>query len=201
MVQPIPPQGVPAICFTDDPHLRADGWDVRVVERPEPTPRLRAKYFKLNPHERLPEYDASIWIDASWTVMTPDFARECLAYLDGAAWVAYPHRWHKTLAEELAAYTHPKMAGLPVKEQMQAYWDGGLPATAPVLECTSLLRRHRDPCVAEVNRAWWWENRQWSECDQLSLPFVLWKTGAPYRTFPFTLAEQPWFRLAEWRPD
>ena len=152
----IPDQGVPAICFTDDPGLIAHGWDIRMVSRPEKTPRLRAKYFKLNPHECLPEYDVSIWLDAGWAVQSPNFAHECMSFLsplDSASWVAYPHRWHKTLAQELAAYVHPKMAGLPCKQQMEAYWDGGLPADAPVLECTSILRRHHDPCVVEVDRA------------------------------------------------
>lgn len=200
-VPPVVGQQVPCICFTDDPDLAAPGWEIRLVERLEATPRLKAKWFKLNPHECLPEFDASIWIDAGWAIHSVWFAREALGYLGGAAWLGYPHRWHKTIQDELGASIHPKMSGYPLAQQVQCYFDQGMPDTVRVLECTSIVRRHHDPCVVEVDLAWWWENTAWSECDQLSLPFVLWKTGAPYRTFPFTLAEQPWFTLANWRAD
>ena len=200
-VPPVVGQGVPCVCFTDDPRLAAPGWDVRVVERPEATPRLKAKWFKLNPHECLPEYDVSIWIDAGWAIHSLWFAREALAYLNGCPAVFYPHRWHQTIQQELAASVHPKMRDYPLGQQVRSYLEAGMPADMPILECTSLVRRHHDPAVVDLDVCWWEENLKWSECDQLSLPYVLWKTQAPYSLFPFNLSGQPWFRLVNWRAD
>lgn len=198
---PVYGQGVDCVCFTDDPALDAPGWDVRVVERTEATPRLRAKWFKLNPHLALPEYDASIWIDAGWMVRSSRFAREALGYLDGRPAVFFPHRWHKNIRQELAASTHPKMRAYPLAEQVNSYLAEGMPEDMPIMECTSLVRRHNDPALVDLANCWWEENLKWSECDQLSLPFVLWKTQAPYGVFPFDLSGQPWFRLVNWRAD
>ena len=198
---PMPLQEWPAVCFTDDPNLTALGWDVRVVDRPEATPRLKAKWFKLHPDALFPDMDVSIWIDAGWQVVNPNFAHEALGYLNGSPAVFYPHRWHQNIREELAASTHPKMSAYPLAAQVQCYLDQGLPADAPILECTSIVRKHHDPRVVEMDKSWWWENVTWSECDQLSLPFVLWKTRMPYSRFPFTLAGQSWFSLSQWRAD
>ncbi len=201
VLPPIPPQGVPCVAFTDDPELRADGWEMRVVPRPERTPRLRAKWFKLQPHACLPEYDASLWVDAGWAVVSESFAADNFALLETAGAVFYPHRWRHSIREELPATSHPKYAGVPLAAQVNSYLAAGFPDDLGLLECTSIARRHLDPGVIALDDAWWEQNLAWSEADQLSLPYVLWKTRTPHARYPFTLDGQPWIRLAQWRAD
>jgi hypothetical protein len=199
-IPPAPRLGVPCIAYTDRP-MRAPGWDVRVTIRPETAPRLRAKWFKLNPHHLFPQYDVSIWVDAGWQIVNPRFAVECAAYLGAAPAVFYPHRWRTTIRAEVAEYTTPKFDGVPVQAQAAAYLESGYPDDIPLLECTSLLRRHNDRRVVALDEAWWHECLDWTHADQLSLPYLLWKLGTPYSRFPFNLSEQPWIRLVNWRAD
>ena len=62
------------ICFTDDPEIGKIGgekcphWQIRVMDRlPQfkDKPRHEAKYYKVNSHEVLPEYKASLWLDCN----------------------------------------------------------------------------------------------------------------------------------------
>lgn len=201
-IPPAPDLGCPAVALTDDPDLAAPGWQVEVAERWVDTdPRMQAKWFKLHPHELFPDHEASIWLDAGWQIVNPNFARECAAYLKDAPAVFYPHRWRTTVRAELAASTHPKFAGLPLAEQVESYFAQGFPDERGLLECTSLLRRHHEGEIVALDHAWWAECERWSHADQLSLPFLLWRLATPYAVFPFNLEGQPWFRLCYWRDD
>jgi hypothetical protein len=160
---------------------------------------MAAKWPKLHPHRLFPDADVSIWIDAGWQAHAS--LLQCLEYLNGAGQVFYPHRWRRTVREELAATTHPKYAGLPLAEQVNTYYGLGYADQVPLLECTSIARRHHDQAVAALNEAWWAECLRWTPADQLSLPFLLWATGAPYSRYPFTLAGQQWLTLRRWRDD
>ena len=194
------------IAFTDR-SSNAEGWQVIVTPRPEPHPRMQAKYFKLNPHECLRDYDLSVWVDASLRVHSPHPVRDLARYVNpstgsGAPVAFFPHRWRTTLADELAAHLPlRKYAGLPIREQVASYFADGYAEQTPLLECTCIVRRHNDRAVVALDEAWWGECRRWTYADQLSLPYVLWKLGTPYTRLPFNLDEQPWFKWATWRDD
>ncbi len=207
VLRPTGPQtwdGAPVDClaFTDR-ESHASGWQVIVAERPEPHPRMQAKFFKLNPHECLADYDLSVWVDASLRIHSPHLVEDLAMYVNDLTPVAFfPHRWRTRLADELAAHLPlRKYAGLPIREQVQSYADQGYRDQVALLECTCIVRRHHDPRVVELDRDWWHECRRWTYADQLSLPFLLWKLGTPYTRLPFNLDEQGWFRWATWRDD
>jgi len=195
------------IAFTDR-EVHAEGWQVIVTPRPESHPRLQAKYFKLNPHECLRDYDLSVWVDASLRVHSPHLVQDLSKYVSADSPAAFfPHRFRATLADELAAHLPlRKYAGLPIREQVASYVEQGFRDQVAMLECTCIVRRHHDPRVVELDRDWWHECRRWTYADQLSLPFLLWKLGTPYTRLPFNLAPgqaggQHWFRWATWRDD
>jgi hypothetical protein len=56
------------ICFTDDPYLRSDVWQLRPLELLDDDPARRARRAKLLAHRYLPEYGASVWVDANLTL-------------------------------------------------------------------------------------------------------------------------------------
>lgn len=189
------------VAFTDQAGLRAPGWEVRVVQRPEAVPRLQAKWFKLHPHLLFPAHAVSIWIDAGWQITSRHFAQECAACLGHEPVMFYPHRWRDSVRDEVAASTHPKFNGLPLQAQVQHYYRKGFPDNLGLLECTSILWWHGHPAVQALGAAWWAECLRWSHADQLSLPYLLWALDTEFGRFPFNLSEQPWFRLAHWRAD
>jgi len=93
-------QDVPCdfICFTDNETLlgRAGLWRIIVAPRPEPHPRMQAKYYKIMSHLVFPggqlapcydwpgervNYDDVIWVDGSIDIRSPRFVREISAYV------------------------------------------------------------------------------------------------------------------------
>jgi len=54
------------ICFTDDPALVSDSWEIRLIEPRFPRDTIRsARYLKVMGPDILGEYDESLWIDNS----------------------------------------------------------------------------------------------------------------------------------------
>src|SRR5262249_25922485 len=63
---------VPFICLTDDPDLRSETWQIRRVEPLFGLDPIRSqRALKLLPHEHLPDFDCSIYIDNCITLKAP----------------------------------------------------------------------------------------------------------------------------------
>lgn len=196
---------VDAICFTDDPNLKADGWKVRVVNRPEAHPRMKAKYFKLQPHVCLTNYDVSIWIDASVQVDASNFGIEAPKFMGDYNMVFFPHSARTDIQSELEAHVRlPKYTGaneIPIREQVAHYYAEGYHDEVRLMEYTCIVRRHFKVAPVMFDNAWWDECRRWTYADQLSGPYVLWKNHLPFALFPYTVTSQPWFKVVSSRSD
>jgi len=160
-----PLKSVPVL-FSD---REASTWDTRIVDRPEQHPRMRAKYFKCNPHKEL-VCDVSVWIDGSATIRHPSFEDWCIEQLgdNDIALIKHPER--DCIYDE-ANYCQfmQKYQGVPVVEQVQEYQKQGYPAHAGLWACGLLIRRHNDR-IKQFNRMWWRHNKKYTYQDQLSFP-------------------------------
>lgn len=201
-IQPLMSLGVDAVAYADNPQVCADGWDVRLMRRCQEHPRKAAKWPKLHPHILFPFHDLSIWIDAGWRVVNEKFVAEVVAALGDRPMAFLKHRWRTRLHDEaVATMEHAKYAGLPIRAQIEAYFADGYPDHLGLAECTMLVRRHHTKEAIAFDEAWWAENEQWTICDQLSAPYVMWKQGRAFDWLDYTLDTQPWLRLGEWRGD
>ncbi len=164
------------ICFTDDPDLRSDNWQITLRTCEMLDAARAAKRIKALPHRFLPEYDWSLYIDN--TVRLKRSPRELFdEFLAPAAspLVCFRHPWRHCVYEEAEAvieygYDDPDR----VRRQMAFYRHLGYPANAGLAKNTLLLRRHRDPVLASLMERWHQQVLCHSLRDQLSLNPVAW---------------------------
>ena len=57
--------------------------------------------------------------------------------------------------------------------QLRRYREAGLPPAPPFTENAIIFRRHGNPVLAEAMDLWWSELQNYTQRDQLSLPYVL----------------------------
>lgn len=189
------------ICFTDDAALATPGWTVKVVAPRRGHPRMDAKYFKLMPHEVLPDHEVSLWLDASLNPRR-SFVADALASLASAPLALFNHPERACIYDEASFCADmPKYRSQRVREQVEAYRRTGYPAGAGLYACGVLARRHHDPTLRAVNEAWWRENLAWTWQDQLSLPVVLRQHGLTPALMPGDLWHNEWFTYAGHRRD
>ena len=161
---------IPFICFTDDPDLRSETWQVRHVSPLfSMDPARSQRDFKLRPHVHLPEFDISLYIDnAVLLTQPPEQVFERYALSSGFALAEHSFR-DTVLMEFLEVIKQGLDDAGRVFEQLNyyslvspevleehPYW-GGI-----------LLRDHRVPKVREMLDIWYSSVLRYSRRDQLS---------------------------------
>jgi len=134
-------------------------------------PRQRAKWYKINAHLVLPDYDRSLWIDGSLDMRDPAFITRMLS--SEAAWTLFPHPDRDCVFDEaVASRGLRKYNGCPIEEQVAAYRSINHPEHWGLWCMTLMARNHRQPSLALIERRLWDEVDRWPMNDQIALPVV-----------------------------
>lgn len=185
--------GVDWVLVTDDEALKdetsARGWRVVYEPRPGVHPNRAAKHPKYEPW-KYTNAASSVWVDASFRIVSETFAVEALALAEPIAQFAHP--WRDCIyseAKESAGLA--KYAGEPVIEQADHYAIQGHPEGWGLWATGVIARQHTD-AVRELGARWLAETYEWSFQDQISQPYALRETGLRPAVFPGTHLTTPW---------
>jgi hypothetical protein len=158
--------GFDYICFSDK-DLKSDVWQVRKIPS---IPKIDRK-IKILPHQYLPEYDYSVWIDASVTLKSSlagfidyDFEMMIAKHLDRDC-IYQEAKICKQLKKDHADI---------IDAQMSKYKSMGYPERNGLTANTVLFRKNT-PAVNTFMNLWWDQVWQFSKRDQLSFNYILWK--------------------------
>lgn len=196
-LKPVLPQAgvdVEWVVVTDTipPVEDAEGWWIVHEPRPGVHPNRAAKHPKYEPW-RYTDAPVSIWVDASFRVVSDQFTAEATAGLTDEEPIAqFVHPWRDCLyAEAKESAGLPKYQGEPVLEQADAYSLAGHPEAWGLWATGVIARRHTD-AVRELGGRWLHETEQWSFQDQISQPYALRETGLRPTAFPGSHLATPW---------
>lgn len=183
------------VCVTDDEDLKnvteSQGWRVVYEPRPGTHPNRAAKHPKYEPW-KYTDAGASIWVDASFRIVSDRFAAEALPFADPIA--QFPHPWRDCLyAEADESAPMAKYADEPVAAQAEHYRRQGHPERWGLWATGVITRRHTEP-VRRLGRAWLEETYKWSFQDQISHPHVCREVGLRPAALPGTHMSNPWLR-------
>lgn len=199
-------QPVPVLMFTGETHPLTT--EARYLDPPGPPPRdhppsqqthdrLDAKWWKLHPDLACPDVETTIWIDASVTILRPDFEALALAELGEDDALFMPHPWRDCIYDEAEASLIPGLAAKYgrqfVPEQMAYYRDLGHPEHWGLIQSTVIVRRN-NAWVRAFDEAWWREIVHWSIQDQLSLPPMLRASDLRWHLWPVNPITAGWLR-------
>ena len=199
LLKPVLPQAgvdVEWILVTDDEVLREEsralGWRVVFEPRPGVHPNRAAKHPKYEPW-KYTDAPVSVWVDASFRVVSDRFAVEATAGLtDDEPIAQFQHPWRDCLfAEADASVGLAKYAGEPSLEQAESYRAAGHPEGWGLWATGVIARRHTE-AVRKLGWLWLAETYRWSFQDQISQPFALRETGLRPAAFPGTHLATPW---------
>lgn len=152
--------------------------------------RKGSRYYKINSH-LLPPHDISIYIDACLKLKRP--ISEIIKYLKNDIAICEHPRSN-------CVYHHAKMCiklglddPLVIKNQMKRYAKLGLPRFLGLTENCLIVRRNNDK-IKELNEVWWKEYQKYSQRDQLSLPYALFKTNTKVDILPFNSRDNKYYK-------
>lgn len=174
------------ICFTDDPDLRSETWEM-VLVRPlfGMDPVRSQRLYKMLPHRFLPEHSASLYIDNSVILRLPP-ERLLEEGLSGCDFALPSHSYRDTVLDEFLEVVRVGFDdSTRVFEQLNHY----ALARPEILGetpywCGMLLRRHDSPRLQAAMELWLAHVFRYSRRDQLSLNYCCRAAGLePRRLF------------------
>ncbi len=162
------------------------------------TSRLQARIPKMFGWEMVPGYDYYLWVDASFSLQHPDSVKWFLEQCDGMDIAVLKHPMRSTIQEE-ADYLKKRLVeekkGLKdpyvtnryenelVDEQLAAI-KGDEEYVDNCLYASTALIYHNNKRVENMMRHWWFHTSRYHSVDQLSLPYVIRKSGCSVRIIP-----------------
>lgn len=167
------------VCYTDNENIKSDIWEVR-YQSPQYAehPRWQARRCKILGYKEL-DAQESLWIDGRY-----EFVRLIRLPI-------YNNILLNTHYERNCAYDEARICidnGIGNAKDLMLSIDrmhnSGFPHNYGLWYTSNLWRRHTVETEI-LCESWWQEMSQGSIRDQVSLPFVLWKTGIKYTSHQF----------------
>ena len=172
------------VCFTDNPDLKSNFWDIRLMEELELDTIRKARRYKILPHKYLKEYDYSFWIDANFDIIG-DIEEYINKYSVDKKLLAIKHDMRDDIYEEAETCIKlekddPKI----IHKQIYRYKKFNYPEHNGLIASGILFRNHSDKNVIQLMNDWYSEVYNYSRRDQLSFNYVCWKNNFKYEESP-----------------
>ena len=184
------------ILFTDNPNIKSDTWDVRMLSNPEHLDSVRlARRTKIMGHELLQEYDYSVWVDGKLEIIG-DFVDYIERYRDTRPILCFNHYVDDCVYAEVATCKQLKKDDpATMDQQVQQYREEGYPSHNGLIESAILVRELHDEGLIKVMTTWWDEVLHKSFRDQLSFNYACWKNNFLYDTTDLFVYENDYVTL------
>lgn len=167
--------------FTDEVVKDKVGiWQVRHVDYTNSDKIRIARYVKTHPEELLPEYEATLWMDANLQIASSwVYSRffELFDQKECVASVRHPERdciYDEAYTVSTLAYPWPFEHDHIAMSWLHKIWKDNYPRHNGLFE-TNVLFRRNDAQIKTLDDYWWGIIDFYSKRDQLSFNYALWK--------------------------
>lgn len=132
--------------------------------------------IKMLPFNYLPDYDYSVYVDGHVEILSA--ISPTIAEMGDCALGVHYHRKRDCIYDETTRIAFLRKADMTtVNEQIREYKEDGFPRHYGLYENTVLIRNHHDEGIRHLMGIWWEVYQKYPTRDQLSLPYIIWKTN------------------------
>jgi len=185
-------------CFTDDPSMKSEIWNLLEFPSDDLSSTYKNRLVKMLPHRYFSEYKYSVYIDGNIDIIG-DIEKLVNEYLIKQKHkLAVPkHPERNCLYEEAEACKNLKKDNAEIiNKQISKYKRENFPKELDLTENNIIFRKHNDPEVLNLMENWWDEFNKFSQRDQLSFLYVIWKNNFNYLSMDINSREEnEYFRI------
>lgn len=167
-------KGAKAVCFTDDPNLKSEKWEIRMIPNLYKDIRRDSRTVKMLPHIFFPDAEYSMYVDGNIICKVP-IQRVIDEWLQDNDIAVFRHHNRDCLFQEAKECIR---LGLDTKEAVESHVERytGFPEHKGLYQCGVILRRHT-PRIKRLNEAWFAQYMTGCKRDQVSFPYALEQEG------------------------
>ena len=166
------------VCFTDNPallRLKTYGvWQLQPLVFSELDNSRNSRWHKMHPYELFPQYEESVWIDSNINILT-DYIFNLIKNTK-EDFILPKHFYHDCIYDELKFIVQCKKDSADhMKALYDLYTEQDLPHHLGAPETNLLYRKHHNEKIIKMMRMWWDMIVRYSNRDQASFMYVMWK--------------------------
>lgn len=171
------------ICFTNNEELlnkkKVGMWTIRPLMFNKLDNQRNSRWHKLFPHKLFPNYNYSIWIDASINVLDNFLFERSEDLIRNKKVISQPiHSVRDCIYEEATEVIRANLDNKDiVQRQIELIEKDNYPENRGLKENTFIFRIHHNPLCIKIMEQWWWWLTHYSRRDQLSFNYVAWKNN------------------------
>lgn len=162
------------VCFTQNPNLKSETWEIIQMEDSTLDDNRIAKQYKVFPDRYFPDYKYSFWIDASFKLVG-SIREYVYKYINSPMLVVVHPERDCIFDEASSSIQFPRYSNYTVSKQMEKYRNEGMPLHYGLPSLGALFRKHDDSTVISLMNEWWEEIINFTNQDQLSFTYLMWK--------------------------
>lgn len=183
-------ENIDYICFTNNKQLTSSTWKIIYIEDDKLSNHYLSRKLKMIGDSYIDEnYTLSIWIDASviFKKSVKEFLNEYFDYKNDV-FLACKHHLRNSIAEEAKACIRYKKGNKErIDKLLSFYKQENFKDDLGLLEMTLIVKRHNDPLVRKTMKLWFDMILNYSERDQLSFMYCIYKTGLKVKAIPLNV--------------
>lgn len=170
------------ICYTDDPNLKSDKWEIRKAYDRFKDPRRNSRIHKILIH-KYSDADITIWIDGNMRfVIPPEQVIE--KYLGDYDMAMFRHGGRDCIYDEALECAKLGLDEVEtIIEQATHYEKAEYPKHKGLLSGFFIIRRNTQK-TRDLNEAWWADYTRFCRRDQISLMPAIDKVGVRINMIP-----------------
>lgn len=165
------------VCISDRPPPQGSVWRYVPVKTYFGDKAAINRYVKMHPHDYFHDADISIYIDGNIRIVSSPaaLAQDAMSHAPIALYQHFSRNCIYAEAEECAAVGHAWF--WRIYAQMNRYRRDRYLAGNGLYEGNIIIRQHNRPEIIRLMDLWWAEYHHGVRRDQLSLPYLIWKTS------------------------
>lgn len=171
------------LLYSDMPR-NIKGWDVLpITKKIKGAKPLTNRWYKFFPHELFKEVEYSVYLDGNIRIIG-DLTQLLQEFIKSQAAIGvFKHKDRNDICQEIdACIKYKKFDASDLdrsKEQIRDYLSEGMPPSQILTDNGIIFRWHQHPQLKKTMALWWEQLQKYSKRDQISLPYVVWKSNAP----------------------
>ena len=168
------------------------------------TPRLQYRIPKTHGWQMKPGYDFYVWLDGGWTFSKENCLEWYLKELGECDMAFFKHPNRNTINEEVEHIEDHLELGKPYisaryvnglhREQLNEIEDTGYKDRR--LFASTMFIYRNTPKVQQMLKDWWYEGTRYFTCDQVVLPFLIYKHDIRVKTLSKHIYKNPYLTQA-----
>ena len=163
-------------CFTEQ-NYQLDPWVIKPVSNYKLNNKNINRYIKMHPHEVLPEYDITLYIDGNINIVGDLYVLIMECYHAKADIFLYNHFLRECVYEEAKSCIYNSLDWVwSISAQMKRFSKEGYPLNNGLFEANIIIRKNNN-IIKSLMNDWWYEYYTGAKRDQLSLSVVAWRKG------------------------